>query len=129
MAKRTKAFLAIALCVTLLFTSVTGVAATVATEESTEITTEAPVEEAKSNAFMEGFANVLNTVFNKVVDTLLDTIVKFFPKTVLIKDKSEYKSENFMEGTKDFIDEPVEDAQWNLELFVVFVRYIFFIVL
>ena len=114
MAKRTKAFLAIALCVTLLFTSVTGVAATVATEESTEITTEAPVEEAKSNAFMEGFANVLNTVFNKVVDTLLDTIVKFFPKTVLIKDKSEYKSENFMEGTKDFIDEPVEDAKWNL---------------
>ena len=115
MKKRSKVFLALALCVTLLFTSVTGVAAAaVAEEESTEVITEAPVEEAKGNAFMEGFANILNTVFNKVVDTLLDTIVKFFPKTVLIKDMSEYKSENFMEGTEDFIDEPAEDAKWNL---------------
>ncbi len=114
MKKRSKAFLAIALCVTLLFTSVTGAAAAVAAEESTEVTTEAPVEETKGNAFMEGFANSLNTIFNKVVDSLLNVIVKIFPKTVLIKDKSEYKSENFMEGTKDFIDAPAEDAKWNL---------------
>lgn len=114
MKKRSKAFIAIALCLTLLFSSATGAAAAVATEESTEITTEAPVEEAKGNAFMEGFANVLNTVFNKVVDTLLNVIVKIFPATVLIKDKSEYESENFMEGTKDFIDAPDEDAKWNL---------------
>lgn len=103
MKKRSKVFLALALCVTLLFTSVTGVSAAAVAEEA-----------ATDNAFMEGFANVLNTAFNKVVDTLLNTIVKFFPKTVLIKDVSEYESENFMEGTKDFIDEPVEGAKWNL---------------
>ena len=102
MKKRSKVFLALALCVTLLFTSVTGVSAAAVAEEST------------GNAFMESFANTLNTIFNRVVDGLLNTIVKFFPKTVLIKDKSEYKSENFMEGTKDFIDEPVEGAKWNL---------------
>ncbi len=102
MKKRSKVFLALALCVTLLFTSVTGVSAA------------AVAEEESGNAFMEGFANKLNTAFNKVVDSLLNTIVKLFPKTVLIKDKSEYKSENFMEGTKDFIDEPVEGAKWNL---------------
>ncbi|MBO5934180.1 MAG: hypothetical protein J6Q94_01690 [Clostridia bacterium] len=104
MKKRSKVFLALALCVTLLFTSVTGVSAAAVAEETA----------STDNAFMEGFANVLNTAFNKVVDTLLDTIVKFFPKTVLIKDVSEYESENFMEGTKDFIDEPVEGAKWNL---------------
>jgi len=103
MKKRSKVFLALALCVTLLFTSVTGVSAAAVAEE-----------EATGNAFMEGFANTLNTVFNKVVDSLLNTIVKLFPKTVLIKDKSEYKSENFMEGTADFIDEPAEGAKWNL---------------
>ena len=111
MKKRSKAFIALALCVTLLFSSVTGAAAAVATEEES---TEVIVEETKDNAFMEGFANVLNKIFNKVVDSLLNVIVKLFPKTVLIKDKSEYKSENFMEGTKDFIDAPVEDAKWNL---------------
>ena len=102
MKKRSKVFLAIALCVTLLFSSVTCASAAVTTEESF------------GDTIMVKFADNLNTVFNKVVDGLLNLIVKFFPKTVLIKDKSEYKSENFMEGTEDFIDEPVAGAKWNL---------------
>ena len=102
MKKRSKVFLAIALCVTLLFSSVTCASAAVTTEE------------AFGDTIMTKFADTLNTTFNKVVDGLLNLIVKFFPKTVLIKDKSEYKSENFMEGTADFIDEPAADAKWNL---------------
>lgn len=102
MKKRTKVFVAIALCMTLFFTSVTGASAAAAAEEGT------------GNPTMEAVADSLNTLFNNTVEKLLGFLVKLFPATILIKDKSEYKSENFMEGTEEFLDEAAEDAQWSL---------------
>ncbi len=102
MKKRTKIFVSLALCFTLIFSSVAGVSAA------------GVAEEEKGNPLMESVANTLNTIFNNTVERLLNFLVKLFPATVLIKDKSTVTSDNFMEGSGEFLDEPAENAQWSL---------------
>lgn len=102
MKKSSKSILALILCFSLLFTSATGVSAAAVTAEES------------GNPMMESVANTLNTIFNKLVDGLLNFLVKLFPATVLIKDKSTVTSDNFYAGSGEFLDEPAENAQWSL---------------
>lgn len=53
--------------------------------------------------------NVVNTIINGVFSLLSSA----FPKSDL-PTLEDYESQNFYEGTKEFIDEPAEGAQWNL---------------
>ena len=102
MTKRSKSLLSLVLCFALLFTSATGASAATVAEESA------------GNPMMESVANTLNNVFNNVVEGLLKFLVKLFPATVLIKDKSSVTSDNFMAGSGEFLDEPAENAEWSL---------------
>ena len=99
MKKTTKIFVSLALCFTLLFTSVAGVSAAAVAEEADT-----------GSSFMVGFADKLNTIFNKVVDGLLNFIVKLFPPTYLIETTDNYTQPTFMEGHDEFLDEPAEEA-------------------
>lgn len=103
MKKRSKAFLALVLSLTLLFTGVTGASAAVVAEEA-----------SSGNSVMEGVANTLNTMFNNVVDKLLNFLVKLFPATYLIESANDYTAPTIMEGHDEFLDEPAENAQWSL---------------
>ena len=102
MKKCTKSILALVLSFTLIFTGITGASAAAVTEETAD------------QPFMAGVADKLNTIFNKLVDGLLNFLVKLFPATVLIKDKSTVTSDNFYAGSGEFLDEPAENAQWSL---------------
>ena len=53
--------------------------------------------------------NVLNFIINGAFKLLSAA----FPKSDIPK-LEDYKTENFYEGTKDFIDDAAENAQWNL---------------
>ncbi len=52
-------------------------------------------------------------VINSIINAAFNLLCSAFPKDNLPTVDS-YKTENFYEGTKEFIDEPVKDAQWKL---------------
>ena len=103
MKKTTKIFVSLALCFTLLFTSVAGVSAAAIAEET-----------SSGSSFMVGVADKLNTLFNNVVDGLLNHIVKMIPATYNIESVSDYTAPVIMDGHDEFLDEPAEEAQWSL---------------
>ena len=103
MKKTTKIFVSLALCFTLLFTSVAGVSAAAIAEDS-----------GTGSSFMVGVADKLNTIFNNVVDGLLKHIVKIIPATYNIESVDDYTAPVIMEGHDEFLDEPAENAQWSL---------------
>lgn len=104
MKKKTKAILSVILCSALLFSSVTGVSAASVTAEPTSVKT----------SFMDSFANTLNTLFNKTVERLLGFLVKLIPASTKVINEADFVSDNFYEGTENFIDEPAQNAQWSL---------------
>lgn len=105
MKKKAKVFLSLVLCTVMLFTSVTG--ATAATVSGSE-------QSSVQDSVMETIADGLNTAFNVVVEKLLGAIVKVLPSTVKVGKADSFVSENFYDGTDEFIDEPAENARWSL---------------
>ena len=104
MKKTLKAIVAVAMCATMLFTTVIGTSA--ASTTATE-----------STAVTEAIAQSITTGLNKVADALLNVISYFLPATVKVEAPSafeEYKDVNFYAGTEEFLDEPAENAQWSL---------------
>lgn len=105
MKKTLKTILSVLLCGSLLVTSVFGAsAASASSVDSSGI----------KSSVTESVANTLNTVFNKTVDKLLGVIKKIIPASSKVQNAEDYVSENFYAGTKDFIDEPAENAKWQL---------------
>lgn len=104
MKKSFKAIVAVAMCATMLFTSVVGASAA-----STTATTE--------SSFSATVAHVITTGLNKAADALLTLISNVLPATVKVEDPSayaDYADKNFYAGTEEFIDEAADDAVWNL---------------
>ena len=62
----------------------------------------------------DGFLSVVCRGLDVFLDVILNTIVSFVPQSKGYGKLSEYKSENFYEGTEEFLDEADEDAVWSL---------------
>ena len=105
MKKTIKAIVAVAMCATMLFSTVLGTSAASTTADDA------------GNAAMETIAQVITTGLNKAADTLLNVISYFLPATVKVEAPSafeDYKDANFYEGTEEFLDAPAANAQWSL---------------
>ncbi len=99
MKKLTKSLIAVVMSVVMLFSASTYAFA------------------ASENAIAETFAQVVTAGLNTAANVLLGIISDILPATVKVEDPSvydAYASENFYEGTANFLDEPAENAVWSL---------------
>lgn len=99
--KRIKRTLALALCLVLLFGSVTNASAASTT--------------ATSNiSLVDGIAGGLNTALNRVLGGFLGVFAELLPASVKVGKVKDYQSENFYSGSEEFVDQPQQDAKWQL---------------
>ncbi len=99
MKKKFKVFVSVALCVVLLFTTATGVAAADGTVKSGALT---------------ATADALNNLFNSAVEGLLNVFEKIVPCSYKVGDVETYRSYNTNIGTGPFKDSPAAGAKWKL---------------
>ena len=91
-----KKFISTALAVTMVLSGFSAVGASAASDIGTAMT----------------HAGV--SVLEFIVKGLLTGFCAIVPDSKNMKNISEYKAENFYEGTKEFLEEPADNAQWKL---------------
>ncbi len=102
MKKSFKSVVAVIMCLTIIFTSAFSVSAASADETD------------RGTQFLSSVVTMISNGLNKLADSLLSGLSDILPATVKIKDPSTHVTKNFYEGNSKFLDEPAENAQWNL---------------
>ncbi len=102
MKKSLKSVIAVIMCFTLVFT--TALTTSAASAETSDVGVK----------IISGLVTALSDGLNKLADSLLIGLSDILPATVKIKDPSTHVTENFYEGNSKFLNEPAENAKWNL---------------